>query len=196
MQKNQIKEILQKDFKDEVFDLTDEGVYFPKQGIMAQGTYFDRVNGGEWNITKNLIVKEGLIDILNTYFISSKAKQAGFYLALFSGATAPADNWTAANFATVANEIVSQSEGYASATRPIFKPTEATNNTYIDNMTDAASLTIATSSQLNVTGTALLTTSQRGGTTGKLISASKYPAARVFQNGDIFEVGYRIALTV
>ena len=137
-----------------------------------------------------------MIDVLNTYFINSKAKQAGFYLALFSGATAPAANWTAANFATVANEITSLTEGYASATRPQFVPTSATDQTYIDNLANTARLTIATSSQLNVTGTALLTNSARGGTTGVFISATKYAVARTFQNGDTYDVGYRFALTV
>ena len=58
------------------------------------------------------------------------------------------------------------------------------------------SVTIATSSQLNVTGAAMLTTSARGGTTGVLVSATKYAAARVFQSGDTYEVGYRLSLTV
>jgi hypothetical protein len=58
-----------------------------------------------------------------------------------------------------------------------------------------ASVTIATTSQVNVTGVALLTNNQRGGTSGVLLSATKYPAARVFQNGDVFEIGYRITAT-
>ena len=66
----------------------------------------------------------------------------------------------------------------------------------IDNFDAAASVTIATTGTLNVTGTALLTNSTRGGTSGALISATKYPAARTFQNGDVFEIGYRFALTV
>lgn len=43
---------------------------------------------------------------------------------------------------------------------------------------------------------AMLTSSAKGGTTGALISATKYPSARVFQDGDIFEIGYRLSLTV
>ena len=35
-----------------------------------------------------------------------------------------------------------------------------------------------------------------GGTTGTLISASKYAVARTFQNGDIYEIGYRLSATV
>lgn len=192
----QLKKELAKAIHNENFDVTESGLYFPTQSVGVKGEYFDRINDGEWMQTQNLITKEGLIDVLNTYFINSKAKQAGFYLALFSGATAPAANWTAANFATVANEITSLTEGYTSATRPQFNPTSATDQTYIDNLANTARLTIATSSQLNVTGTALLTNSARGGTTGVLISATKYAAARTFQNGDTYDVGYRFALTV
>ena len=192
----QLKKELAKAIHNENFDVTESGLYFPTQSVGVKGEYFDRINDGEWMQTQNLITKEGLIDVLNTYFINSKAKQAGFYLALFSGATAPAANWTAANFAAVANEITSLTEGYTSATRPQFVPTSATDQTYIDNLANTARLTIATSSQLNVTGTALLTNSARGGTTGVLISATKYAAARTFQNGDTYDVGYRFALTV
>ncbi len=192
----QLKKELAKAIHNENFDVTESGLYFPTQSVGVKGEYFDRINDGEWMQTLNLITKEGLIDVLNTYFINSKAKQAGFYLALFSGATAPAANWTAANFATVANEITSLTEGYTSATRPQFVPTSATDQTYIDNLANTARLTIATSSQLNVTGTALLTNSARGGTIGVLISATKYAAARTFQNGDTYDVGYRFALTV
>lgn len=194
MDNNRLKSALARDLDNQVFDQTDDGIYFPRHGIMASGEYFDRINDGEWQRTPNLITKEGLIDTINTY-IGSKAKPAGFYLALFSGATAPAANWTAANFAAVAGEIVSLSEGYTLPTRPQFVPVNATNDTFIDNMANVARVTIATASQLNVTGTALLTNSARGGTTGVLVSATKYPVTRTFQDGDTYDVGYRFSLT-
>ena len=178
----------------EQYDLTDEGVYFPRQGVLAAGEYFDRINGGEWQRTKNLIPTEGLAHILNVA-MGSTAKPAGYFLALFSGAAAPAANWTAASFAAAASEIVSLTEGYTSATRPAWTPTNTATGS-IDNMASVASVTIATSSQLNVTGAAMLTNSTRGGTTGVLVSATKYAAARVFQSGDTYEVGYRLSLTV
>lgn len=178
----------------EQYDLTDDGVYFPRQGVLAAGEYFDRINGGEWQRTKNLIPTEGLAHILNVA-MGSTAKPAGYFLALFSGAAAPAANWTAASFAAAASEIVSLTEGYTNATRPAWTPTNTSAGS-IDNMASVASVTIATSSQLNVTGAAMLTNSTRGGTTGVLVSATKYAAARVFQSGDTYEVGYRLSLTV
>lgn len=179
----------------ENFDVTAEGIFFPKQGVMASGEYFDRINGGDWERTPNLIVTEGLAHILSVA-LGATAKPAGYYLALFSGAAAPAANWTAASFAAGASEIVSMTEGYTSPTRPAWTPPASTATNSIDNMAAIASVTMATAGQVNVTGAAMLTNSTRGGTTGKLISATKYAADRVFQNGDTYDIGYRLSLTV
>lgn len=177
------------------FQVTDDGILFPRQGILAQGEYFGRVNGGTWEKEgDNLITTEGLAHILNVA-LGATAKPAGYFLALFSGAAAPAANWTAAGFAATANEITSMSEGYTAATRPAWTPGTATYGS-IDNLTTVASVTIATAASLNVTGAALLTNSTRGGTGGVLVSASKYAAARTFQNNDTYEIGYRLNLTV
>ena len=190
-----LRQELAADIAAERFDVTANGIYFPRQGVVANGEYFGRVNGGAWaKEGDNLIPTEGLAHILNVA-LGTTAKPAGLYLALFSGATAPAANWGAASFAAVASEIVSQTEGYTAATRPVWTPVN-TNTGSIDNLASVASLTIATASQLNVTGAALLTNSTRGGTMGALVSASLYAAPRVFQNGDIYELGYRINLTV
>ena len=162
--------------------------------VYARGEYFGRVNGGEWvKEGDNLVVVEGLAHILNVA-LGSKAK-APLYLALFNGAAAPVGNWTAANFAAVASEITSLTEGYTSATRPVWTPVNTATGS-IDNMDAAASVTIATAGTLNVTGAALLTASGKGATTGALISATKYAAARTFQAGDTYDIGYRINLTV
>ena len=179
----------------ENFDVTAEGIYFPKQGVMASGEYFDRINGGQWDRTPNLIVTEGLAHILSVA-LGATAKPAGYFLALFSGTASPAANWTAANFAAAASEIVSMTEGYTSPTRPAWTPPASTATNSIDNMAAIASVTIATAGQLNVNGAAMLTNSTRGGTTGALVSATKYPVTRVFQNGDTYDIGYRLSLTV
>ena len=184
-----------REIRAERFDITPDGIYLPRIGARAAGEYFGRVNGGAWQKEgDNLIVTEGFAHLLNVTFDTSTAKPAGYYLAIFSGNTAPAANWTAASFAAVASEIVSMTEGHTGATRPAWTPAKTTTGS-IDNMATVASLTIATSSQLNVTGAALLTGSARGGTTGVLVSASLYAAPRTFQAGDIYELGYRINLT-
>lgn len=164
------------------------------QGITAKGEYYDRINGGDWSRTENLIPTEGLAHILNVA-LGTTPKPASYHLALFSAAAQPAANWTAASFASTASEIVSMTEGYSAATRPTWTPANTATNS-IDNMAAVAKVTMKTASSLTVQGAAMLTSSARGGTTGALISASKYASARVFQDGDTYEIGYRISLTV
>jgi hypothetical protein len=166
------------------------------ESVLARGEYYGRVNGGEWvKEGDNLIVLEGLAHILSVA-LGGTPKPAGYYLALFSGAASPASNWNGATFAATAGEIVSMTEGYTGATRPAWTPPSSTSTNSIDNMAAVATVTIATAGTLNVTGCALLTGSTRGGTTDKLISASKYAATRTFQDGDTYDIGYRISLTV
>lgn len=172
----------------------DDGSITTGQGITAKGEYYDRINGGEWTRTENLIPTEGLAHILNVA-LGTTPKPASYHLALFSAAAQPQANWTAASFASTASEIVSMTEGYSSATRPTWTPTNTSTNS-IDNMAAVAKVTMRTASSLTVQGAAMLTNSSKGSTAGALISASKYAAPRVFQDGDTYEIGYRISLTV
>lgn len=172
----------------------DDGSITTGQGITAKGEYYDRINGGEWTRTENLIPTEGLAHILNVA-LGTTPKPSSYHLALFSAAAQPAANWTAASFASTASEIVSMTEGYSSATRPTWTPANTSTNS-IDNMAAVAKVTMKTASSLTVQGAAMLTSSAKGGTTGALISASKYASPRVFQDGDTYEIGYRISLTV
>ena len=176
------------------YTTNDDGSITTGQGITAKGEYYDRINGGEWTRTENLIPTEGLAHILNVA-LGTTPKPASYHLALFSAAAQPAANWTAASFASTASEIVSMTEGYSAATRPTWTPANTATNS-IDNMAAVAKVTMKTASSLTVQGAAMLTSSAKGGTTGALISASKYASPRVFQDGDTYEIGYRISLTV
>ena len=176
------------------YTTNDDGSITTGKGITAKGEYFDRINGGEWTRTENLIPTEGLAHILNVA-LGTTPKPASYHLALFSAAAQPQASWTAASFASTASEIVSMTEGYSAATRPTWTPTNTSTGS-IDNMAAVAKVTMKTASSLTVQGAAMLTTSAKGGTTGALISASKYAAPRVFQDGDTYEIGYRISLTV
>ena len=173
-----------------------DGSITTNQGVTAKGVYYDRVNGGEWTENPNLITNEGLTHMLNVS-MGTTPKPAGYFLALFSAAAAPQATWTAASFASTASEIVSSTEGYSGATRPAWTPTNTATQS-IDNMapSSVAKVTIKTASTLTVQGAAILTNSAKGSTAGVLISASKYAAARSFQDNDTYEIGYRLSLTV
>jgi hypothetical protein len=179
---------------DQAYEATPTGLLFPHEGICARGTYVVQTNDEPWEAIPNLIVTEGLAHILSIA-LGGKAKSAAYFIALFAGTSAPAADWTASNFAATANEIVSQTEGYNAATRLAWTAPSSVAAAAIDNFASPAQAVIATASSLNVTGLALLTHGTRGGTAGELISASKFPAVRSFQNGDEFRIGYRFELT-
>lgn len=162
--------------------------------IKAKGEYFERINGGDWVKSTNLVTDEGLTHILNTAFGTTPKPQA-YYIALYGASATPQANWTAQNFASTASEIVSMTEGYNSATRPKWTP-ENTSSNSIDSIKSAAVFNIVTDGTLTVQGAGLLTSANKGSTDGVLVSAIKFNAPRTFQNGDVYEIGYRISLTV
>lgn len=180
-----------RDLREGTFETTAEGILFPSKGVLAVGEYVHMVNGADVRVDRNLIVDEGLKYMLGAA-LGAVAKLPAFYLALYSGAVSPAANWTAANFAATANEIVSTTEGYTEATRPVWTP--GTPTTQLDNTASLAVFTIATASQLNVNGAALLSSNTRGGTTGVLVSAARYANVRTLAAGDTYQVGYRVTL--
>lgn len=165
----------------------------PWGNVKAHGQYRMRINGGDWVYSDNIVTTQGLELLLNIA-LGGTSKISNFYLGLFSGSATPAANWTAANFASNASEIISQTEGFAGVNRPAWTPSAASGST-INNFSSEASITIITSSSLNINGVALLTQQARGATTGSLISATKYPVTRVVQNGDILDIGYQLTLS-
>lgn len=191
---DKLKAELRGELRAERYDMTLEGVYLPRNGINLNGQYFGRKNREPWRHEgDNLVVNEGLIFILGVA-LGTVTKASDFYLTLFTGSTAPAAGWTGANFASVASENDDPAEGYVGATRPKWVP--GTVTTSIDNVASPVTMTFAATSQVTIKGAALLTASQRGGTSGKLISASAFSVARVFQDADEYELGYRINATV
>jgi hypothetical protein len=174
------------------YERTESGLYFPGAKVMAHGEYIHDVNGEDERRDRNLVVDQGLTDMLNCYLGDGTAP-ANWYVALFAGATAPAANWTAANFAATASEITSGSEGYSEATRQAFTASAAASN-IIDNIASKAAFTIITASQLNVKGAAVLSNNVKGSTAGLLVSATAFASTRVLSDDDIFNVGYRVTL--
>jgi len=175
------------------FEKTPTGIWFPEQRAMARGMYVHDVNGLDLRMDPNLLPTEGLTHMLAVE-IGATAKAAGWYLALYSGAISPASGWTAASFAGTATEITSGSEGYTNSTRPAFTAGTASAAS-IDNNASKAAFTIATASTLTVNGVAMLSDSAKGSTSGTLLSASRFASARTFNNADVFNIGYAVALT-
>jgi len=170
------------------YEVSDEGIEFPRAKVMIHGEYED--NYGK---TPNLIPTEGLNHILMVT-LSNTAKLNNFYLALFSGSYTPTNTLTAANFTSTATEIVSGTEGYSQATRPAWAPAAAASGV-IDNYAAKADFTIATATTVTIRGAALLSEAVKGSTSGVLISAARYGADRVENDGNTYSLGYRVTAT-
>lgn len=160
--------------------------------ILARGRYTHAVNGQDARTDHNLVPAEGIAYLLGCG-LGAAPRVSEWYLAVFSGNVSPAANWTAANFATQASEITSTTEGYSNATRPVWTPGAVTGGV-IGNLSAKAVFSIICTTSVNISGAALLSANTRGGTSGTLISASRFETVRQVYSGDAFELGYEVEL--
>lgn len=186
--------------KKEVKRLLESGYFKPSEGglllgagIMARGRYIHSVNGKDEQVDNNLIVAEGILYMLEAA-LGDNTTISTWYLALYGGNATPTSAWTAANFAANATEITSLTEGYTESVRQEWVAGAAAAGV-IGNLASRAVFTIATATTLSVYGAGLLSVSTRGGTTGKLVSSTRFASTRVLNDTDSFELGYEVELT-
>jgi hypothetical protein len=181
-------------FRRHQYEITDDGAFFfPAQRVFASGVYHHRIRGKtDWEASRNLLPTEGLNFLLDSFVASHAA--IPLYMSLYAGAISPAANWTALSYPATASEIVSSAEGYTESVRQTWVAVAAVTATK-DNYASPAAFTIATASALNVNGASLHTVSTKGGTTGALVSSTRFNAVRTFANTDVFDVKYQLALT-
>jgi hypothetical protein len=175
------------------YELTEDGIYLPKERAFVSGVYIHDVNGSDERVDSNLLTDEGLNHILNVAFNGATATST-WYLALYSGNVSPASSWTAANFASNATEITSTTEGYSESVRQTYVEAASTAKS-ITNTANKAAFTIATATSVTVWGAGLLSSSTRGGTSGVLVSAAKFSTSRVLYDTDVFNLGYTVSMT-
>lgn len=171
----------------------EQGIYLPGAKAFISGTYFHDVNGMDEQSDPNLVVDEGLIYLL-TVGLYNGTKLGTWYVSLYAANYTPLPGLTAASYPATASEITSGTEGYTESTRVVWTPSAPAAN-QIDNLASKAAFTIATASSLTVNGAALLSESAKGAVTGKLVSATKFAAARTLYNTDVFNIAYRVAVT-
>ena len=174
------------------YDVTDEGILFPKAGALASGEYFYDSNGANPESTANLLPTQGLNYMLETS-LRNGAAHTQWYLAIFSGAYTPVSGVTAATFTSAATEITSASEGYTETTRRPWTSVAASGGV-TDNVADRAAFTIASANEVTIRGAALLSDPIKGGTNGVLLSIARFTNARTESGGNIFNLGYRVRL--
>ena len=172
------------------YDVTDEGIMFPRAGAGVSGEYFFDTDGDRADTSTNLIPAEALDYMLDAALGGTLAVGAWF-LAIYSGAYTPGAGLTAANFASTATEITSASEGYQEATRQPWNAAAASGANK-NNLDDRAAFNIKSTGMITVRGAALLSDSTKGGTGGVLISATRFTNPRIEYDGNVFNLGYRV----
>lgn len=182
------------------YEKSPEGVYFPQANALARGTYTHWVTGleSEMAFDHNIIPDEGLNHFLNVVLkgpAGDGTQITSWYLMLHSGSGTPSASLTAANYDGTLSEIVSGTEGYTEATRVAWVGDAVdTVNTEVINTTSPATFTIATASSLAVNGAGLVSVSTKGSISGVLLSAGKFGATRTLSDTDEFNLKYKVDL--
>lgn len=184
---------IRRDVRNSHFEMTDTGLFLPKQQVGLAGFYTHQVNGIDERSDTNRIPIEGINHMLDVVF-HGVSPVPTWYMALYGANYSPTDSITAANFAATTSEITSTTEGYTQSTRPEFVEDAAVAGS-LSNSTNKAAFTIATATELSVYGVALLSSNVRGGTSGVLISISKFTQPRRLVAGDVLSLAYTVGIT-
>lgn len=123
----------------------------------------------EWE-DENLVVNEGLNDLLNTYF-NNGSQISSWFLGVFQGNYTPVATDTAATIASNSTECSS----YTNATRPAWT-NAAPSAQAITNSGSPATFTFNASQ--TIYGAFLISNSAIGGTGGKLFSAAQFGTSK------------------
>lgn len=124
----------------------------------------------------NLVVNQGLNDILNVYFNNGTVKPT-WYMGIFQGNYTPQSTDTASNVAANSTE----SSSYSSATRPQWSPA-APSGQSITNSASPATYTFTAS--VTIYGAFLISSNVIGGTAGTLFSEATFASPKAVVNGD------------
>lgn len=168
------------------YEFTDDAkILLPGHKLTFGGVFTTDVNGGDKSIDPNLVVTQGLVDLLKVYF-QSGAAATGFYLAPFSGNVAPGASLTAATFTSTQTEFINYNE---SARVPWTPPVSAITTASIDNSASPATFTVNAAAQ-TVWGFGILTAQAKSATTGVLVAAAQFSAAKSVGISDVLNVTY------
>lgn len=174
------------------FERVDDGtIFLPKQGISISGEFVHDVNGLDQCRDGNLIVDEGLQNLLDVNFNSTSAITSWF-VGLYSGNFSPANTWTAANVTSNSTEFTN----YTQSTRVAWTSNGAASlgPNSVSNSSSTAQFTINTGGG-TVWGAFLASASAKSATSGKLNSAAKFSASRTLLAADNLNIGYTISMT-
>lgn len=171
------------------FERTEEGLYFPRERLLAQGFFRVRKRGEEWEDSPNLVVTQGLTYILGAA-VGAVTPVATWYIAPFVQATTPLASWTASNFNTEATEWTN----YDGATRLEWERAATVTAGAVDSFSTKASFVSSANTQ-TVRGAALMSSNEKTGTGGVLMAASRFSSDKALDEDEILDIGYGLTLT-
>lgn len=174
------------------YEVTDQGILFPKQKAFVGGMFHTWINGGDHQVDPNLIPTEGLNYLLSVA-VKNSSPIAAWYVALFSGNYTPVAGITGETFASAATEF----EDYDEVTRVEFVDGTVSAGS-VSNSASKANFTISTGvAAQNLYGAALLQDSAKGsGDVGdKILAISRFASTRVVNATDVLSVQYTLSVT-
>lgn len=163
------------------FERNKSGLLVPKQKILGFGRYegkiFDKKGRlKEEFIDENLVVNQGLNDMLAVY-LQGGAQKSSWFMGIFQGNYAPVPTDTAANWAANATEC----SNYTNATRPSWTPAAPAAQSITNS---AAPATFTFNATVTIFGAALVSNNVIGGTTGTLFSEAAFQSPKAVESGD------------
>lgn len=173
------------------FEISPEGLFFPGQQALVAGVFdVEHRRGGDLigrDLSPNLVTTEGLNSILSVV-LAGGAQINPWYLAVFEGNYTPVAGLTAATFTAAATECTA----YAEAARVAYVEA-APSGGVITNAASRAEFTF--NATKTIYGAALVSVSTKSSTSGVLLAAARFSAARAVVNGDVLAVAYSLTLT-
>ena len=168
------------------FKRSSGGLLIPVSQILAGGRFdIEHVRGGEVIdefSTNNIVTNEGLNHILNTTF-NGGTQITTWYLGLFEGNYTPVSTVTAATITAASTE----STAYDEAARQEFMEALSTAQS-TTNVANKATFTMSASKTLY--GAFLVSASAKSATSGTLLSAARFGAAKTVVDDDQLLVTY------
>lgn len=175
------------------YELSDGGILI-HSSLQLEGWYEEGVNGGDYKRHKNLLTDVGIAYILNAA-LSAGAVTTSWYITVFGEAFVPAGSSTISGLVSGGHEISNPAEGYSGTVRLGWTPTAATSGTKAtDNYAAKAAHNIVTTTTVRIGGAGLVSSQNKGASTGTLVSATKFGSVREVVNGDVWECGYKVTL--
>lgn len=169
------------------YEQTEDGIYFPRERMIARGVFRVSKRGEPEEISENLIVDEGL-DYFVGAAIGATSVISNWYVGLFSGDVTVLSSWTAASFSGDATEWTN----YDEANRPAWTR-DVVASGGVDSFASKASFTSSGDAQV-ARGACLISVSTKGAVSGTLLGASRFPSDKNLDTGEILDVGYGLQL--